>query len=462
MRTKTIGTAVIAGAVLALNMACPANAKVTEAEAQQLKSTLMPLGGEKAGNADGSIPAWTGGIQRDASYVSGQQRTDPFKDEKPMFSITAGNVEKYAARLSEGQIAMLKKYADFRMDVYPTRRTASAPPYIYDATYANALNGEVSGDSRGVSNVYGGPPFPIPKSGVELMWNANLKFVPPASERTSAQFTVDSNGNPALAGKVHQFDWSHYTASDSSFKDISDKWDGMFGESYLLTTDPPFRAGEALLVKLPLDFAKNEQKAWSYLSGQRRVRRSPNLDFDAPNPVASGQVVMDEVQVFLGSPERFDWKIIGKKEVYIPYNSFKVFGESAEAKIGPHSLKPEYLRYELHRVWVVEGTLKQGMRHTVPKKVFYLDEDSFNPALADEWDAHGQLWKHAEGYEFTAVELPLPLLNTYVVHDLLAGSYLVDQLYGTEDAQKGLMLKILDKVQEKLFTPEGVAAAGIR
>lgn len=462
MNTRTIGAAAVAGAVLALGVATGVNAKVTESEAQQLKTTLMPFGGERAGNADGSIPAWSGGIAKDPNYVSGTQRTDPFKDERPLFSITGANADKYAAHLSEGQISMLKKYPDFRMDVYPTHRTASAPQYAIDATYANALTAEVSADGRTLTNAAIGVPFPIPKSGVEAMWNVTLKFMPPVGERTSAQYTVDGNGTAALAGRVHQYDWAHYFYAGATYQDLEKKWDDVYGESYLATIDPPFRSGEALLVKMPMDYAKGGTKAWTYLSGQRRVRRSPNLDFDVPNPVMSGQVLMDEVQVFLGSPERFDWKILGKKEIYIPYNTLKMFSDSAEAKVGPHSVKPDYVRYELHRVWVVEGTLKQGMRHIEPRKIFYLDEDTYIPALGDFWDAHGQLWKHAETYHYPAVEVPLPLANTYAVYDLLAGSYVVDQVFGTEDAQRGQMQKIFDQAPEKLFTPEGVAAAGVR
>ena len=98
-----------------------ASAQVSPQEAQQLKTTLTPLGAEKAGNEEGSIPAWTGGMCTvPPGYWHGTRRGDPFANEKPLFSITAQNMDKYADKLTDGTKAMLKRYPNtFRVDVYP-------------------------------------------------------------------------------------------------------------------------------------------------------------------------------------------------------------------------------------------------------------------------------------------------------------------------------------------------------
>src|SRR5262249_50329042 len=92
--------ALAATSALALG-AASAVAGVTAQDAEALKTTLMPLGGERAGNKDGTIPAWDGGYSKvPPGYKSGQPRPDPFADEKPLFSITAANVAQYRDHLS--------------------------------------------------------------------------------------------------------------------------------------------------------------------------------------------------------------------------------------------------------------------------------------------------------------------------------------------------------------------------
>src|SRR5690606_21713718 len=95
---------------------------VGEQEAARLGKDLTPVGAEKAGNKDGTIPAWTGGITRSpAGWKPGDPRVDPFKDDKPLFSIDASNVDKYKDKLSEGQQTLIRTLKGYRMDVYPTR-----------------------------------------------------------------------------------------------------------------------------------------------------------------------------------------------------------------------------------------------------------------------------------------------------------------------------------------------------
>src|SRR5579862_6713465 len=104
-----------------------------------LKNVLTPVGAERAGNADGTIPAWSGGyVTPPSGYREGDPRPDPFAGDKPLFSITAKNLDTYADRLPEGAKALLRKYPDYRMDVYPTHRSAAAPASVYANIFLNA------------------------------------------------------------------------------------------------------------------------------------------------------------------------------------------------------------------------------------------------------------------------------------------------------------------------------------
>ena len=68
---------------------------------------------------------------------------DPFKDDKPAFSIDASNVDKYADKLSAGQLALFKAYKGYRMDVYPTRRTCPVPDFVAAQTKKNATAAKI-------------------------------------------------------------------------------------------------------------------------------------------------------------------------------------------------------------------------------------------------------------------------------------------------------------------------------
>jgi len=98
-------------------------------QVNRLSEDLTPMGSERAGNAAGTIPEWTGGITAPpAEYKPGDHHQNPFADEKPLFRITGANYKDYAENLSVGQIATFEKYPDtYFMDVYPSHRSASFP-----------------------------------------------------------------------------------------------------------------------------------------------------------------------------------------------------------------------------------------------------------------------------------------------------------------------------------------------
>ena len=117
----------------------------------KLKGELTPMGAIRAGNEAGTIPAWEGGITSPpAGFQPGTRPIDPYTGDQKLFTITAANMNQYRDQLSPGQIAMLKRYPNtWKMHVYPSRRSASYPQRIYDATIKNATTAELSEGGNG-------------------------------------------------------------------------------------------------------------------------------------------------------------------------------------------------------------------------------------------------------------------------------------------------------------------------
>jgi hypothetical protein len=440
----------LAAAIIA---AAPAFAATAE-EAAKLKTDLTPFGAEKAGSKDGSIPAWTGGYTTPiAGDKPGGRRGDPFKDEKPLYSITATNMAQYADKLSDGQQALLKKYPDYRVDVYKTHRTAAAPQWVYDNTFKNATRAKLQGDV--VSGAYGGIPFPIPKSGAEVIWNHLLRW-----RGTSWQFFIDayqltSDGKAVMTTDGlgdQQMPYYMPDGSPEKFAQSGDYW-----LIKLVNAGPPIRAGEAIVGRQNIDASKVQ--AWVYLTGQRRVRKLPNPCCDTPTPAAAGVMSFDEIEVFTGRLDLFDFKIAGKKEMIVPYNGNRLLQPKSDAEVlGKHGLNPDHVRWELHCVWVVDASLRAGQRHQAPKSRYYCDEDTWTCLLADRWDANGQLWKTVWAQTFVAPDLPGLVVGSFGFNDLLSGTAFVSNLYNQKSAQ----YPIVPPYPDSAFTPEAMAAAGVR
>jgi hypothetical protein len=119
----------IAAALIGLFSAPAVMAKIPADQAARLGQDLTPVGAEMAGNADGSIPAWTGGITKPVEgYTAGMHHPDPFAADQVLFTITKANLNEYKSFLSPGQIALFEAYPEtFKMNIYPTRRSASNP-----------------------------------------------------------------------------------------------------------------------------------------------------------------------------------------------------------------------------------------------------------------------------------------------------------------------------------------------
>lgn len=428
-------------------------AGVTADEAKKLGTTLTAVGAEKAGNKEGTIPEYKGGLTTPpAGFKPGDGiRPDPFASEKPLFSIDAKNMDKHADKLTEGVKALMKKYPSYRIDVFPTHRTAAYPKYITDNTAGCAVNAKLVSGGLGFEGCRAGIPFPIPKTGQEAIWNHLVRYRGLATSFKYAAYNVDASGRSSLAteGTLNQ-DFPYY---DPATKDL----DSLF-KLKITYTAPARRAGEALMVHDPLDFVTKGRRAWQYLPGQRRVKLAPDVAFDTPNPGTAGATTYDDAYVFNGSPERFNWKLVGKKEMFVPYNTYKMaYHSTAESLLKPNHLNPDLVRWELHRVWVVEATLAEGKRHIYGKRTFYLDEDSWVGVSSDEYDARGQLYRSGFQYITPSYELPAPFADLQGHYDLISGLYVLNGMTAqTGGVRHGAQLS------DKEWSADALAGSGIR
>lgn len=431
-------------------------AEISADQIARLGVDLTPLGGEKAGNADGTIPAWEGGLtQAPAGYTPGQHYIDPFSADPVEFTVTAANIVQYENRLSEGHKALLKAYPDtYRMNVYKSRRTAAAPQRIYDATRQAAATAKLTDDGNGVLDSIIGTPFPVPSNGLQVIWNHLLRWRTDFAERNIVQAAPTRSGDYTLVQFSDQFNvlYSHEGMTPEKLGNII-----LYFKQEVKA--PARLAGGILLVHETLNQKAENRKAWLYNPGQRRVRRAPNVAFDNPGTASDGMRTNDQFDMFNGSPERYDWKLVGKKEIYVPYNSYKLASPSLKYSdiLTPLHINQEYPRYELHRVWIVEATLKQGARHVYKRRTFYIDEDSWQILLVDQYDNRDQLWRVSEGFAMNYYNVP-NLWTTVEVHtDLQAGRYLAIGL-DNESTPYNFNVKFSDTE----FTPAALRREGKR
>jgi hypothetical protein len=429
---------------LAVFGAAPAWSAVTPEEAAKLGNELTPLGAEKAGNADGTIPAWTGGIKSAAdagvpNYRTGQHHPDPFADDKPLFTITPDNAGQYAAKLTEGHKKLLSQYkGTYKMNVYPTRRSAAFPQRIYDATKRVATTAKLAPGGNGVTGAVEGIPFPIPKEGVEIFWNHVLRYRADTAQRQIGQAAVEAGGNytPVKFRDEFLFQYSVQGMTEQNL-------DNVIAFFIQETTAPARYAGEILLVHETLDQSKENRRAWVYNPGQRRVRRAPNVAFDNPGTNADNLRTSDQYDMYNGSPERYDWKLVGKKEIYVPYNSYKLHSNTLKYSdiLKKNHINQDHARYELHRVWVVDSTLKPGTSHVYSRRTLYVDEDSWQILAVDCYDRRGNLYRVQEGHVINYYELPNLWTTLELVMDLSNGRYLALGLQNEEGKSYDFTIK---------------------
>jgi hypothetical protein len=432
--------ALISACALALALpAFNAAAKVAPDEAAKLKSDLTPLGGEKAANADGSITAWSGGLTKPPAGFGGEGKryVDPFDADKPKFTIAKDNLAQYKDKLTPGQQAIFAKYGTYKMPVYETRRSGAAPDFVYEATFKNATSAELISGGDGISGAITGIPFPIPKNGQEVIWNHKLRYRSQAIRRWNNQFALTTTGSYNIV-KIKEdalFAYSKQGATPESLANIA---------VYFLqiTTEPARLAGGILLVHETMDQVKEPRRAFLYNPGQRRLRRAPNVAYDNPGTASDGLRTNDQLDMFNGALDRYDWKLVGKKEMYIPYNSYKLHSDKLKYAdiVKPQHTNQDHTRYELHRVWVVDSTLKKGTSHQYARRTFYVDEDTWQIAAVDVYDQRNQLWRVQEAHPFIAYDKGAVLSAMESTYDLQSARYLLNSLNNEDEETKEMKL----------------------
>ena len=457
-------------------------AKVPQKQAARLGKDLTPVGAERAGNTEGTIPAWKGGIKQPPPGFKNHKRPkkksrylNPFGAEKPLFTITPQNFAEHRDKLTPGQIAMFKTYPNsFKMPVYKTHRSAAYPDQVYEAYKYNALNAELEKSGNGIRNGSTTSPFPIPQNGLELIWNHTLRYRGEMIERWYDNANVNRNGRFTHVKMREQLIFFYGIESNrmsrsrkrlekntvSKFfydKDASTSQGGQEGDGDELlgffkqqVLSPAKMAGTALLVRESLNQVKRARMAWTYNRGQRRVRRAPQVAYDSPGMATNGLTTIDDFDLFSGAPDRYNWIMQGKKEIYIPYNSYQLQGKGLNAKniIHPGHINPELTRYELHRVWVVEATLKPKSSHIYHKRVYYLDEDSWQISVGEIYNKRKDLWRVSLCYAMNFYEVPNNWIGMQVQHDLKSRRYTA--LYMNQIINYKPRLKLRD------FTPSGL------
>ena len=402
-------------------------ALVPEEQQARLDGDLTPLGSERAGNADGTIPAWTavyaGGVAMKRRHLP-----DPFADDKVLFTVNAKNADQYDV-ISRGQRALMERHNSYFLNVYPSRRSCAHPEHVYKAARRNAAVGELVADGNGVSKAIMASPFPIPNNALEIVWNHTLRY---RGHKLQRQFTAIPVNQRGEFFEITVHDDAILRWSDPQFTSAEELDNTSI--LYLLQTKSPARmAGYVVLVQESLNMAVEARKAWVYSPGLRRVRRAPTIAYDNPGTNSDGITTSDSFGGFNGAPDRFDWTVRGRSEKFIAYNNYRrVLTPYAELVAEKH-INQSVMRYERHRVWEVVGNLKDEFRHIYAKRVFYIDEDTKGIVATEIYDGRQQLWRVQELGGGVQYELPLCGGSGDTVYDLLVGRYLMVGLINEED-----------------------------
>jgi hypothetical protein len=441
----------------------PATAAVSKQEAKKLGAELTPLGAQRSGNADGSIPAWSGkmsGVPSGLSYMgSGDVYPDPYSKEKPLFTVTQKNLPTYKDLLSPGLQALLNKYPNsYNVPVYPTHRDARWSKLVERRTSWNAINTVLVNGIDGMQNFTGGIPFPMPKTGAEVMWNGRIVHPHPTIVGSYDDTAVYLDGNKQMRRSDYTSEFP-YSYPQNKIGDTESQI-GTNAALVHVTVQLPARSkGQMTIVHEALDQVKNERKAWVYIPGSRRVRRAPTVGYDTPDG-PGGLVTVDDSLGFNGAMDRYDWKLLGKKEMLIPYHTYQFDMPSVDYNmlLLPGHANPKYMRYEKHRVWVVEANLKKGQRHVYAKRRFYIDEDSWHIVLLESYDGRGDLWK--VGILNTVYDFALKgyVARAQMFHDLQSGAYISMRMVN-ETSQPNLMAT---PKGDKYYSPSNLRKMGTR
>lgn len=460
MNTKRLVTLMSTslGALAIASAAGTASAQLAAGDLAKLGTTLTPMGAEKAGNAAGTIPAFDGGLTKTPAGITVKPMghfPDPFPADKPLFTISAANMDKYKDNLSPGQMAMMKQYPKYTLPVFQTRRTAAYPEGHNKETLDCAAKAKLSAGGNGVTGCVGGTPFPIPKNGLEAIWNHQLHYKGDTYAMNWSQAAVTTSGDYTLVKFEYEYDFAYNNLT----KTAAQREPNLIVNFLQEVTAPARLAGQILLVKDTVDQVKEARSAWTYNPGQRRVRLAPNVSYDNPGTAADGLRTNDDFGMFNGATDRYEWNLVGKKEMYVPYNSYRMSQPQIKYAdlLKPNHLNQDLARYELHRVWVVDAKLKSGTSHIYARRTFYIDEDSWNILLVDKYDASGKLFRFAEQHNESWYTVPMWYGTVEVHYDLQSRRYIAMGLRSEES-------KIYEPIKRTAadYTPQALRGRGTR
>jgi hypothetical protein len=440
-------------AIFLISLAAGLFAAAKPGEIDRLSIDLTPVGAERAGNASGTIPEWTGGITRPPeNYQPGDHHQDPYTGETPLLRIDRVNMRESTGLISAGHSAMLQRYDDYFIEIYPTHRSAALPQHVYEKTFENGRTGRLTEHGEAVEDVAEGLPFPFPENAHELIWNHRLRFKGTGSKRHISLAAPTAKGSFVEVTMTVDILGLYYQQG-ATLESIDNRL--LYFRQQ--TNSPARLAGSVLLVHESLNQVAQPRSAWVYNPGQRRVLRAPNVAYDNPSSATDGLHVSDMTDMFNGALDRFDWQLLDKREMYVPYNSYRVHSDELDYDdlVQAGHLDPQYLRYELHRVWVVEARLKKGLRHINPRRTYYLDEDSYQILMADHYDANGELWRFSEAHPIVFYEVPVLWTTIEVHHDLQSGRFVSYRLNPREPVSP-----FNTKMDPSQFTPQALRRVG--
>jgi hypothetical protein len=256
---------------------------------------------------------------------------------------------------------------------------------------------------------------------VEIFWNHVLRYRGDVIVRQIGQTPITSSGSYTMV-KFRDETMVAYSLPGAK----SENLDNTIAYFIQETVAPARLAGEVLLVQETLDQSVENRRAWVYNPGQRRVRRAPNVAFDNPGTNSDNLRTSDQFDMYNGSPQRYDWTLVGKKEILVPYNSYKLHSNTLKYSdvLKKNHINPDVARYELHRVWVVESKLKPGQSHLYKRRTLYVDEDSWHIVAVDCYDSRDQLYRVQEGHVINYYDEPALWTALETVYDLSNGRYL--------------------------------------
>lgn len=435
-------------------------AEVPADVAARMDKDLTPLGSQRSGNKDGSIPEWTGGlssIPAGVTYKQGDRHPDPYPADTPLYTVTAANMNQYADKLTEVSTSLLKPYPDaYKMNVYTSRRSCANPPSVYEAHKKNALVGVLLSSGDGFSGSIGGVPFPITSVANENIFNQRLRY---RGYKITRQYV---SAAPTRSGE-----YSIYTVQDEVIFPYADptktkveELDNIWAYYINNTISPARAAGNVVLVHDTTDAVVGQRKAWVYSPGTRRVRRAPNIAYDNPSFNDDGLSTIDQFNMFNGALDRYDWTYNGRNESIISANNFRLASTSVKYSdlLKPGVINQDYPRYELRRTHVITASLRPETRHIYVKRIFWQDEDSYHTVASSNYDSRGKIWRVQEQFPFVHYNVPTCDTAGSVTYDLNAGRYTAQEFFNQEPS----INHFADELQLDRYTPDSIRRIGVR